>query len=245
MSTSATNSLSLFNVSPFPNADIFEQSSKYFFIGDLVDCAKVCKAWNKFMHSPFLAPFWLSVFDEKKIPRIEGREANAMEDFLFMYPITYSADKMACLGKFVGMVPMISAKAFEMLKSAKDPFSPRNKVLDFMTDRALHEVGRNLNFYNPFSHLSFPIDIFIKLIDGNHVYMNQTFRVIVEPEFIHRNYDEKLLGDLFTEGDFVLKSSISVLKQEGLLIPFSLKKPQNTCQTPRLQKKEFFFNKPY
>ena len=124
---------------------------------------------------------WLCLFDNEKIPRIEGRSETAKADLQWMLCHTYSARQMACLGKFVGEVPKISAKAFEMFKTEMDAYEPDKKLSD-------------------------------------------TFVWVVEPTHVHRDYNEALLNDLVANQVFdagVLEEK--KLKENGLLIPYSLK----------------------
>jgi hypothetical protein len=114
----------LFSAGPFPHEDIAQLGFQFLTVADAGRFSQVSKAWNAAMQRPGI---WLTLFDVEKIPRIEGRVATAQEDLSFMLPRTYSAKKMACVGKFVGLVPMISEKAFEMFKTAIDAYESSKK----------------------------------------------------------------------------------------------------------------------
>ncbi|MGC1878282.1 MAG: hypothetical protein WA678_02755 [Rhabdochlamydiaceae bacterium] len=106
---------------PFPTEDTLQYGSQFLKAADICHAAQVCKVWNTAMQNPDI---WLQMFKNEKIPRIEGRTITAKEDFKFMDAITYSARKIACLGRFVGEVPMISANDFNKLQTAIDPYEP-------------------------------------------------------------------------------------------------------------------------
>jgi hypothetical protein len=67
--------------------------------------------------------------------------------------------------------------------------------------------------------------------------MCETFRVIVEPTHIHRDYDKSLLDALIKEGDFDPNDPRnSNLESQGLLIPYSLKNLKILAEHPLSQK---------
>jgi hypothetical protein len=106
---------------PFPNKDMLRYGSQFLKPADIYHTALVCQAWHTAMQFPGV---WFQMFASEKIPCIEGRTITAKEDFKFMDAITYSARKIACLGQFVGEVPMISANDFNKLQTAMDPYEP-------------------------------------------------------------------------------------------------------------------------
>ncbi len=116
--------LAFFSAGPFPLEDIAKVGFEFLTVEDAGRFSQVCKAWNAAMQSTGI---WSTLFDVEKIPRVEEGALTVQEDLRFMFPRTYSARKMACLGKFVGLVPMISAKPFEMFKTAMDPYEPNKK----------------------------------------------------------------------------------------------------------------------
>ncbi len=114
-----------FQAGPFPNNDILHYGLQFIDIADIASSALVCKAWEAAVQYHHI---WLQLFANEKIPRIEGRTTTAKEDFRFMRSITYSAQKSGWMGKFVGVVPKISANVFELLKTAMDPYEPDKKM---------------------------------------------------------------------------------------------------------------------
>lgn len=119
-----TNHEEAFRTGPFPNNDLLKYGSSLLGLADFVHCSRVCRAWRTTMELPDI---WLRMFNEEKIPCIQGRESTAYQDFCVMFPITYSQRKISCLGRFVGNVPVISKKAFDLLKHIKDPYEPLNE----------------------------------------------------------------------------------------------------------------------
>ncbi len=121
MTIAPTNNLpTVFHSGPFPSQDTCRYGSRFLDLKDIGDCAQVSKAWSRAMDDYGI---WFPMFENEKIPLIEGRILKAKEDFKFMRPITVSKRAAACLGEFVGEVPVMSEKTFKRLKE-RDVFDP-------------------------------------------------------------------------------------------------------------------------